>query len=115
MAYTDLFIAPISAAKKDDYTAFCMETQKMILGYGALACSDFWPDDVPDGKLTSLPLAVMLEDGEAVTVGLVVWPDKATRDAGWEKMMSDASNMEMPFDGKRLIFGGFTTIAETRA
>ena len=113
MAYTDLFIAPIDADMKDDYPAFCERMQRLILGYGATSCADFWAEDVQDGTLTSLPMAVKLQDGEVVTMGWVVWPDKETRDAGWGRMMSEEAEMKMPFDGKRMIFGGFTQIATT--
>ena len=115
MAYTDLFVAPINATRKEDYAAFCQTTQRMILDAGAIACSDFWADDVPDGKLTSLPLAVKLEEGEVVTMGWITWPDKATRDAAWAKMMEEGAHMEMPFDGKRMIHGGFVPLVETSA
>ena len=55
-----------------------------------------------------------LKDGETVAVGWITWPDKATRDAAWEKMMQDErlAGAEMPFDGKRMIFGGFETLID---
>uniref|UniRef100_UPI0035632574 DUF1428 family protein n=1 Tax=Sandarakinorhabdus sp. TaxID=1916663 RepID=UPI0035632574 len=62
-----------------------------------------------------LPLAVKLEKGESVTAGYVIWPSKAVRDAGWAKMMSEGPDGEMPFDGKRMIFGGFSELLVSRA
>ena len=82
--------------------------------YGALSVTECWGEDVPDGKLTDFKRAVALQDGESVAVGWITWPDKATRDAGWEKMMQDERMMtdEPPFDGKRMIYAGFEVIAE---
>ncbi|QFT59970.1 hypothetical protein FIU94_14150 [Sulfitobacter sp. THAF37] len=114
MAYYDIFIAPIHADKRADYDAFLKASHEMILGYGATEVVDLWGDDVNDGKLTSLPMAVKLEAGEVVTAGYVIWPSKDVRDAGWEKMMSEAPEMEMPFDGKRMIFGGFSELMVSR-
>ena len=107
MAYYDIFLAPVSAEKRADYDAFLKASHAMILGYGATQDVDLWGDDVNDGKLTSLPMAVKLEEGEVVTAGWIIWPSKEVRDAGWGKMMSEEPEMEMPFDGKRMIFGGF--------
>ena len=84
--------------------------------FGALNTVDCWGDDVPDGEVTSFPMAVKKQDDETVVFSWIVWPDKATRDAGMEKMMTDPRMQEdvnpMPFDGKRLIFGGFDIISE---
>ena len=115
MPYYDIFIAPIAADKRRDYDTFVRETHAMIRGFGATELVDVWPDDVQDGTLTSLPMAVKLEPGEVVTAGWIVWPTKEVRDAGWAKMMSEETEMDMPFDGKRMIFGGFTEMLVTRA
>lgn len=72
-----------------------------------------WEADVPDGKLTDFRRAVNLEEGEKVVFSWVIWPDKATADAAHEKMMADPRMEqmgEMPFDGKRMVFGGFEPI-----
>jgi uncharacterized protein YbaA (DUF1428 family) len=74
-----------------------------------------WGDDIPDGKLTSLPMAVKKAADETVVFSRVMWPDKATWDASWAQMMEDPRMKDMgdaPFDGKRVIFGGFETILE---
>lgn len=114
MAYYDIFVAPIATSNRTDYEAFLKATHSMILGYGATEVADLWGDDVPEGKLTSLPMAVKLQEGEAVTAGWVVWPSKEVRDAGWAKMMAEQSEMEMPFDGKRMVFGGFSEMLISR-
>ena len=66
-----------------------------------------------DGKATDLKRAVDLQSGETVTFSMIEWPSKAMRDAGWEKIMADPAMKElaMPFDGKRMIFGGFEALA----
>lgn len=77
-----------------------------------------WGDDLPDGKLTDFRRAVQAKDDEAVVFSWIEWPDKATRDAGMKKFMQDPrmdSAIEMPFDGKRMIFGGFTPVVSVMA
>lgn len=110
--YIDGFVAAVPAANKDAY----IETSKGFSDYckklGALKTVDCWGDDVPDGKLTSFPMAVKLEEGEVVCFSWIEWPDKATRDKANETMINDPemAKMEMPFDGKRMIFGGFVPL-----
>ena len=72
---------------------------------------------MPDGKVTSFPMAVKREENEVVVFSWVIWPDKAARDAAWQKMMDDPEmgEMKMPFDGKRMIFGGFVPVFELDA
>lgn len=115
MAYYDLFLAPVANDTRTTYQDFLAKTHRQFLGYGATEVADLWGDDVPDGKLTSLPLAVALKDGETVAAGWIVWPSKEVRDAGWAKMMSEDADMQMPFDGKRMIFGGFSELMVSRA
>ncbi len=110
MPYYDVFLAPVSNDKRADYESFLDPMHKMFLELGASEVIDLWGDDVPDGKVTSLPMSVQLKEGETVAAGYVVWPSKEVRDAGWGKMMSDDTPMEMPFDGKRIIFGGFSEL-----
>ena len=70
---------------------------------------------MPKGKLTDFRKAVHLKDGETVTAGWITWPDPATRDAAWDKLMQDERMMtlDMPFDGKCMIFGGFEHLLES--
>ena len=84
---------------------------------GALRVVECWGDDVPEGKLTSFPMAVQRKPDETVVFSWIVWPSRAARDAGWKKVMADPPMQRganpMPFDGARLIYGGFEVIVET--
>ena len=84
--------------------------------YGALKVVECWGDDVPDGKVTSFPMAVQKKDDETVVFSWIVWPSRETRDAGMKKMMEDPrmqpDSNPMPFDGKRLIYGGFNVLVD---
>ncbi len=115
MAYVDGFLASVPDEKKQDFIEHSRFFGDYLKKVGALSVVDCWGDDVPDGKLTSMPLAVKAKPGETVVFSWIVWPDKAARDAGMQKMTSDPSlspeNNPMPFDGKRLIFGGFVPVA----
>ena len=75
-----------------------------------------WGDDVPDGKVTDFKGAVKAEGGEVVVFSWVEWPDKATRDRAHAEMMKDprfeSIREPMPFDGKRMIFGGFKVLVD---
>jgi uncharacterized protein YbaA (DUF1428 family) len=111
MPYVDGFAAAVPTARKDAYIEHCRIAAAVFRDAGALRVVDGWGDDVPDGILTSFPMAVKRQADETVAIGWVLWPDKATRDAGWARAMADprmsAETNPMPFDGKRLIFGGF--------
>ena len=84
--------------------------------YGALSVVDTWGDDVPEGEVTSFPLAVQKKDDEAIVFSWIIWPSKEIRDAGWQSSMEDprmhSDTNPMPFDGKRLIYGGFNIISD---
>ena len=113
MSYFDCFLAAVPNDRKDDYIAHAAGFWPHFEKMGALSTADCWGDDVPDGELTSFPMAVKCEKGETVVFSWVEWPDKAARDAGWEKMRTDpafAEMGEMPFDGKRMVYGGFAPV-----
>ena len=116
MSYVDGFVCPVPTAKREAYRAHAADAAAIFKEFGATQVVECWGDDVPDGKLTSFPLAVQRKDDEAVVFSWVAWPDKATRDAGWEKVMKDPRMPQdmsaMPFDGKRMIYGGFTPIVD---
>jgi uncharacterized protein YbaA (DUF1428 family) len=82
--------------------------------HGALHATECWGDDVPEGKVTSFPLAVKRQDNETVVFSWVEWPSKDVRDTGMKKVMEDPRMTmdNMPFDGKRMIFGGFEPLVE---
>ena len=114
--YVDGFVAPVPDANKDRYRAMAKMASEIFIEHGATRVVENWGDDVPDGKITDYARAAHKKDGESVVYSWVEWPDKETRTAGWEKMMTDermkhdpATN---PFDGARMIYGGFTPIVE---
>lgn len=115
MDYLDGFVTPLCIAHKDAYLKHATMTADIFKEHGALKVVESWGDDVPDGKLTSFPMAVKLKDDEAAVLTWVLWPSKAVRDSAWEKVMADPrlnSGNAPPFDGKRLIYGGFQIILE---
>ena len=111
MAYIEIFLAPVPSDRRADYEACCAKMAEHHKACGALEVTECWGADVPDGKLTSFPMAVALEEGETVVAGWIRWPSKEVRDAAMEKTMSDpalhAVFEAMPIDGKRLIHAGF--------
>jgi uncharacterized protein YbaA (DUF1428 family) len=113
MSYFDGFVIPVKTARRDEYVKECAKFEAVMKENGALRVVEWWGDDVPDGVTTSFPLAVKLEADESVAIGLVEWPDKATRDAGNEKTRNDprmAMPNDAPYSGKRMIYGGFTPL-----
>jgi uncharacterized protein YbaA (DUF1428 family) len=116
MTYVDGFVAAVPHANKQAYIDHARIAAVVFKEHGALTIVECWGDDVPDGVLTSFPLAVKKQEDETVVFSWVTWPSKAARDAGWAKIMADPRMSKeanpMPFDGKRLIFGGFETILE---
>nr|WP_281288895.1 DUF1428 domain-containing protein [Sphingomonas xanthus] len=113
--YTDGYVVPVPTVKKDAYCEMAREMAGKFKELGAVRVVEAWSDDVPDGKVTDFKRAVKAEDGESVVYSYVEWPDKETRDAAWAKMMADTSmeGKEMPFDGKRMFWGGFRPILDT--
>lgn len=112
MAYIDGFVLAVPAAKKQEYLESAQKFSKIFKEFGATKMVECWGDDVPDGKITDFKRAVMAEEGEVVVFSWIEYPSKEVRDAANKKMMSDErmKNAPMPFDGKRMIFGGFTPI-----
>lgn len=113
MTYADGFMAPIPAARRDEFARFAHAVAQIFKDHGALQVVDCWGDDVPEGKVTSMPRAVQRRDGEAIVFGWVTWPSKAVRDSGMQKVMGDPRMhaLGMPFDGPRAIFGGFEVVS----
>jgi uncharacterized protein YbaA (DUF1428 family) len=116
MAYVDGFVAAVPAANRDAYLRHATIAAAVFREHGALQVVECWGDDVPEGKLTSFPLAVKLQPGEVTVFSWIVWPSKAVRDEGHRKVMADPrlspDANPMPFDGKRLVFGGFEMILD---
>jgi len=106
--YVDGFVIPVSKDKIDAYKAQARTAGEVWMEYGALSFVECIGDDVPYGDLTSFPRAVQARDDEVVIFSWVVYRSRADRDAIMEKVMADPRlKQDMPFDGKRLIFGGF--------
>lgn len=119
MAYIDGFVLAVPTANKQKFIDHANEGDALCMEFGALRVLECWGDDVPAGKQTDFRRAVQAKDDETVVFSWIEWPDKATRDAGMEKMMKDPrmspETNPMPFDGKRMIFGGFVPIVELSA
>ncbi len=118
MPYVDGFVLAIPEANRESYRALADEIATVFLEHGALEVIECWGDDVPEGKLTSFPMAVKREEGEVVAFSWIVWPSRQARDEGHKKVMADPRVLNapdpMPFDGKRMIYGGFETIVVRR-
>lgn len=114
MPYVDGFVAAVPSANRDAYRRHAEEAATSFKAHGALKVVECWGDDVPDGKLTSFPMAVKKTEDETVVFSWIVWPSKEARDAGMQRVMADydPTKNPMPFDGKRLIYGGFEMIVD---
>jgi uncharacterized protein YbaA (DUF1428 family) len=124
MTYIDGFVIACPAANKEKFIEHAKLGDSVFMDLGALRIVECWGDDVPEGKTTDFRMAVKAEDDEAVIFSWIEWPDKATRDAAMATMtewMNDPSKADprmdpeknpMPFDGKRMIFGGFVPVVE---
>jgi uncharacterized protein YbaA (DUF1428 family) len=117
MRYVDGFVIPVPAANKDAYRAASKKMTSVLKRLGATRVVECWGSDVPDGKVTDFKRAVAAQGGETVALGWVEWPSKEVRDKGNKAMMEDPAmkDMVMPFDGKRMIFGGFEVLDDTAA
>ena len=116
MTYVEGFLTPVPTANKAEYTKHAHSAIELFKGLGATRFVEAWGDDVPDGKINDLKQSVGLKEDETVLFSWLEYPDKATRDAANEKMMSDPNAAEamkdMPFDGSRMIFAGFDALVE---
>ena len=116
MPYTDGFVCAVPTANKEKYVAHAKLAAGVFKDHGALQVVECWGNDVPEGKLTSFTMAVQRKDDESVVFSWITWPSKAVRDLAWEKVMQDprlsSETNPMPFDGKRLIYGGFDMVVE---
>lgn len=114
MSYIDGIVVPVPAANKEAYRKVALKGQALFKEFGAVRVVECWGDDVPDGQVTDFKGAVKAEAGEVVVFSWIEWPSKAVRDAGQKKMMEDPRMQElmMPFDGKRMIYGGFETLVD---
>jgi len=116
MPYVDGSVMAVPTANKQKFIDFANQVDPLFLEHGALSVRECWGDDVPAGKQTDFQRAVQAKDDETIVFSWVEWPDKATRDAGMKKVMDDPrmqpNKVSMPFDGARMIFGGFSPVLE---
>lgn len=116
MSYIDGFVAAVPTANREEFKAHAEAAADVFKEHGALQVVECWGDEVPDGEVTSFPMAVKRKDDETVIFSWIVWPSREVRNEGMQKVMADPrlhpDTNPMPFDGKRVIYGGFTPIVE---
>jgi uncharacterized protein YbaA (DUF1428 family) len=115
-SYTDGFVVPVPEGKRDAYRELAAKMAKVFRQHGANHVIEAIADDVGHGEVTDFYRAVKAEEGETVVFSFVEWPDKATRDDAWAKIMADESlkpDGEMPFSGQRMFWGGFENVFDT--
>jgi uncharacterized protein YbaA (DUF1428 family) len=116
MKYVEGFVAAVPAANREIYRQHAAEAAPLFREFGATRVVECWGDDVPDGKLTDFRGAVKAQDDEVVVFSWIEYPSKEARDAAKERIMTDprmkAMGAQMPFDGQRMIFGGFAPILD---
>ncbi len=113
--YTDGIVVPVKEAKRDAYSEMARKNAKIFLEHGAVRVVESLADDVPHGKVTDFHRAVKAEPGETIAFSFIEWPDKATRDQAWGKIMED-NRMEHGGDamaGQRMFYGGFENILDS--
>lgn len=116
MSYIDGFVIPVPAGNREAYHALARRMWPVFKEHGALRMVECWGDDVPDGKVTDFRRAVQAGAGESVVFSWIVWPSRAARDAGNAGVMADPRMVpgpDMPFDGRRMIYGGFEVLLDS--
>jgi len=116
MKYVEGFVVAVPASRKEAYRKHAAEAAPLFKEFGASRVVECWGDDVPAGKLTDFRGAVKAKDDEIVVFSWFEYPSKEVRDAAIQKMRTDPRmqtiGSNMPFDGKRMIFGGFVPILD---
>ena len=120
MTYIDGFVLAVPRANKQKFIDHANKGDSVFYELGATRILECWADDVPDGKVTDFRRSVQATADEEVVFSWIEWPDKATRDAAMKKIMGgelndprmDPKTNPMPFDGKRMIFGGFVPVVK---
>lgn len=114
MNYVDGFLVPVPTEKKAQYIEIAEKAAVVFKEFGALSVVECWEDDVPEGKVTSFPMSIKRQDGESIVFSWITWPSKEVRDTGMQKVMEDPrmqpDHDTMPFDGQRMVFGGFVPV-----
>lgn len=116
MNYVDGFVAAVPKSNKAKYIEHASNAAKVFKEHGALRLVECWGDDVPEGKITSFPMAVKCKEDDVVIFSWILWPSKKVRDEGMKKVMEDPRlnprDNPMPFDGMRMIYGGFEMVVD---
>jgi uncharacterized protein YbaA (DUF1428 family) len=116
MSYIDGFVLPLQEGKEEVYREMAETFARKATELGAIASVESLGDGLEHGHTTDFYRAVQAKDGENIVFSFVIWPDKATRDTAWEKIMADPDMQpggDMPFDGKRMFWGGFKPLVNT--
>lgn len=116
MGYADGYLVPVPAGNKEAYRALATKASQVFFDHGATRVVEAWGDDVPTGKITDYARAVKAQGDENTVFSWVEWPSKEARNEGWKKVMEDErmkpDGSEMPFDGQRMIYGGFSPLVD---
>jgi uncharacterized protein YbaA (DUF1428 family) len=116
MTYVEAFVVAVPTINRDEYLRHAADAAPLFKEFGVTRMVEAWGDDVPDGKVTDFKGAVQAQEGETVVFSWLEYPDRAARDAATQQMMSDPRMAQlgesMPFDGKRMIMGGFAPILD---
>src|SRR5687768_1597450 len=116
MTYVDGFVAAVPTANREKFRKHAQDAALVLKEHGALKVVECWGDDVPEGEVTSFPMAVKRKPDETVVFAWILWPSREKRNAAMKKIMVDPrmqpDSVPMPFDGKRMIFGGFEIIVD---
>jgi uncharacterized protein YbaA (DUF1428 family) len=116
MSYVDGYVMAVPTNNRDAFIKHANEAAAVFKEHGALRVVECWGDDVPDGKVTSFPMAVQKKPDETVVFSWILWPSREVRDKGMKALRTDPRMQPdvnpMPFDAKRMIFGGFVPIVE---
>ncbi len=116
MSYVSGFVAAVPTANREKFVEHCRVSAEVFKELGALEVVECWGVNVPEGEVTSFPMAVKAKEDETVVFSWIVWPSEEIWQTGMQKMMEDPrmdpANNPMPFDGNRIIFGGFEKVFE---
>jgi uncharacterized protein YbaA (DUF1428 family) len=114
--YVDGYVLAVPTANREAYRDLAVKMAELFKKHGALSVVECWGDDVPEGKLTSFSMAVQRKEDETVVFSWITWPSRAARDEGIRQVMThpmmQPGGMSMPFDGQRMIFGGFEVLMQ---
>jgi uncharacterized protein YbaA (DUF1428 family) len=116
MSYIDGFVLAVPTENREIYRKVAQSAAAVFKEHGALKLIECWGDDVPEGEVTSFPMAVKCKPDETVVFSWILWPSREARNQGMEKVMADPrlnpEDNPMPFDGSRMIYGGFEMIVD---